>query len=164
MENQDLQEALNNLSVEVNLLQLLRLLPLVRRKEKHMMKPSALRTLDPPIIGHISAGTLDRACPKVDVTIDGLVIVGAIVDVGSAVNILSSELVDRLGFELEPVTLTTLKLANNSVTKLDGELKHTPITVAGKTTYIDFYVIKMHPGSRGYSILLIDKIVCCLLK
>ncbi|KAJ7553642.1 hypothetical protein O6H91_06G106500 [Diphasiastrum complanatum] len=71
MGNQDLQEALNNLSVEVNLWQLLRLSPLVRRKAKHMMKPSALRTLELPIIGHISVGTLDRACLKVDVTIDG---------------------------------------------------------------------------------------------
>ncbi|KAJ7570577.1 hypothetical protein O6H91_01G126800 [Diphasiastrum complanatum] len=98
-----------------------------------MMKPYAIQKLEPLTVGHISAGTLDRACPKVDVTIDGVVIAGAIVDAGSAVNILSSKLADRLGFELEPVTLIALKLANNSIIRHDGELTDTLITVAQKT-------------------------------
>ncbi|KAJ7547669.1 hypothetical protein O6H91_08G097700 [Diphasiastrum complanatum] len=118
------------------------------------MRPPMTRTLEPLTIGKVDSDLLDRYCPKVDVLIDGLVISGAIVYAGSVVNIISLELSDRLGFILEPATLTALKLANNSVIKPKGELKNVPITVANKTIQVDFYVMRMYAENWGYSILL----------
>lgn len=79
-----------------------------------------------------------------------MIIIGALVDIGSIVNIISSELAERLRLDLEPAILTALKLANNPMIRPYDELKDIPITVVGgQTTQIDFYVMKMHAGSRG---------------
>lgn len=101
-----------------------------------------------------SEQVLDKRSPRVMAYIAGILVENVVVVCGSAVNLMSAELFDRLGFELKKEdSPTVLRLADDSYIKPEGVVRDVPTTVAGKQTLLDFTIVRL-PGKGSYCLLM----------
>lgn len=165
---------MGKMPVSMNLLQLIMLSPEIRRGLRSLLRGRK----DPPQAGVLEKVTgalrcapenqvlhrnreawnsirIDQDCPRIEVTIMGQLIPDVLIDAGSAVNVMSYELFEKLALRINNVS-NPLRLADNSVVRPEGVVSQLPVEVAGRRTLCDFkkHVIRLLSSRSQYPCLL----------
>jgi hypothetical protein len=165
--NFDIVGELKNLCVKIPLLQALQDIPIYAKTIKELCGKKPRRKTKNPSTVHV-VGTLsdlilgkqepvkytDPGNPVVTVQIQGCFFPNTLVDLGEAINILTTETCNVLGITSFEPTSTMLELADRSVVKPVGTLQDIAISVDSWEYPTDFLVINPRSRLDGHPLIL----------
>lgn len=158
---------LKNLYVKIPLLQAIQNIPIYAKaiRDVCVNKPRR-KPKDPPtvyIMGRLSEILQGKTClvkygdpnnPIVTVQFDLVSISNTLVDLGSAINIMTSETLKLLGLKNLRPTPTILELADRSTIQLEGILEDVVISITSWEYPTDFLVLQLKSKLGGHPLIL----------
>jgi hypothetical protein len=165
--NFDIVGELKNLCVKIPLLQAIQDIPIYAKTIKELCGKNPGRKTKNPSTVHV-VGTLsdlilgkqepvkyaDPGNPVVMVQIQGFSFPNTLVDLGAAINILTTETCNVLGITSYEPTSTLLELADRSVVKPEGTLQDIAVSVDSWEYPTDFLVINPRSRLDGHPLIL----------
>ena len=118
---------LDNLHPHITMRQLLAVAPQCRTTHDSTMIRKRAKVVE---VNDVTLNQ-DPGAPEVDVIIDGILVAGFQVDIGSSVNLMSMETMEELGLTNMVPTSIILKMADHTRTKPLGQLPQVPVQIAG---------------------------------
>ena len=97
---------------------------------------------------------IDPGSPVVTLSIQGIQVQDALVDLGASINVMTREVMSKLHIIGLIETQTILQLVDSSTIILDGMLEDVTITLHSYDYPIDFVVLSPKKGTGGYPIIL----------
>ena len=98
----------------------------------------------------------DPGSPVVIVTIHGIQVQNALVDLGASINVMKKEVLSQFLIVVLRETPTILKLVDNSTIKLDGMIENIIVTLNFWEYPVDFVVLSPKANMGGYHLILGD--------
>jgi hypothetical protein len=166
--NFDIVGELKNLYIKIPLLQALQDIPIYAKTIKELCGRNPVRKIKDPsstvrVVGALSDLILGRqepvkyadlGNPIVTVQIQGCSFPNTLVDLGAAINILTMETCNTLGFDSFEPTAIMLQLADRSVVRPVGTLHDIAISVDSWEYPVDFLIINPRSGLEGHPLIL----------
>jgi hypothetical protein len=164
----DIMTELRNVCVKIPLLQAIKDVPIYAKTIKELcIKKPGRKQKDPPtihLVGQLSnyisetpkiVKYANPGNPIVSVTINNVSIGNTLVDLGAAINIMTSNTVELLQLDqlLRP-TPTVLELADRTTIKPAGVLDDILVTLASWEYPVDFMIIHSKDPTKGHPIIL----------
>jgi hypothetical protein len=150
----DLLGELENLFVKIPLLQAMKDVPIYAKNlREYCLKKSAKKSKNPltiHVMGKLSDFMMGKSMPEkygdsgnpiLTVQINGVQIPNVLVDLGAAINVITTETMHALGLRNLKHTPTILELADRSTVKPIGKLEYVTISVDSWNYPIDFLVL-----------------------
>lgn len=96
----------------------------------------------------------DPGSPLITVTVNGVAIPNTLVDLGAAINVMTVDVMEKLGLtDLHP-TITVLQMVNQSIAIPKGIIENTLVKVDGWEYLADFQIIESLTHKDSYLIIL----------
>ena len=138
LQQYDIMQDLDNIHLHITMRQLLAVAPQCRTTLGSAMIRKRAKVVE---VNDVTLSQ-DPGAPAVDVIIDGVLVAGFQVDIGSSVNLMSVETMEELGLTNMVPTSIILKMADHTRTKPLGQLPQVPVHIAGQEYKIDFVVFR----------------------
>ena len=121
-------------------------MPVARRKRKVKARIAAR--------AHGQGGPRDVRPVEIEATVVDKVVPHVLVDGGSALNILPSQTMEKLGLSLTGPSPHVIRMANQTSSVPLGQIKDCRINTGGEEYIVTFHVIRMHSTKNAYPMLL----------